>query len=100
MTDVNIATEMLVDAFEDQFDTAIVVSGDSDLVPPIRAIRNCFPHKRVLVAFPPGRSSVDLRNAANGQFLITKGLLRKAQLPARVASRHGDYILERPANWA
>ena len=30
MTDVNIATEMLSDAFTDQFDTALLISADSD----------------------------------------------------------------------
>ena len=35
-TDVNIAVRLLEDAFDDRFDTAMVVSGDSDLVPPIR----------------------------------------------------------------
>ena len=52
MTDVNIATELLTDAFRDQFDTAFVVSGDSDLVPPIRKIRELFSRKPVLRTFP------------------------------------------------
>ena len=34
MTDVNIATHMIIDAFQDKYDTAILISGDSDLVPP------------------------------------------------------------------
>lgn len=32
-TDVNIAVQMLSGAFQDNFDTAILVGGDSDLVP-------------------------------------------------------------------
>ena len=39
MTDVNIATAMLTDAYRDRFDTALLVSADSDLVPPVRAAR-------------------------------------------------------------
>src|SRR5579872_5314912 len=35
MTDVNIAVEMMTDAFEDRFDTAMLISGDSDLTPPV-----------------------------------------------------------------
>ncbi|MFL1587059.1 NYN domain-containing protein, partial [Stutzerimonas stutzeri] len=34
-TDVNIAVRLLEDAFDDLFDVAIIVSGDSDLAPPI-----------------------------------------------------------------
>jgi len=42
MTDVNIATNMMIDAYTNAFDIAYVISGDSDLVPPIRAIRAHF----------------------------------------------------------
>ena len=35
MTDVKIAVEMLADAYTDQFDTALLISGDTDIVPPI-----------------------------------------------------------------
>jgi len=34
-TDVNIATHMLVDAFQNSFDTAILISADSDLTLPL-----------------------------------------------------------------
>jgi len=39
MTDVNIATQMLEDAYDDRYDTAILFSGDSDLTTPIRKWR-------------------------------------------------------------
>ena len=38
--DVKIATDLLVGAFDDKYDTAIVVSSDADLVPAIDWIRN------------------------------------------------------------
>ena len=45
MTDVNIAMELLVDAQQDKFDTALLVSADSDLTGPILKVRNLFPNK-------------------------------------------------------
>ena len=42
MTDVNIATQMIIDAYQDKYDTAMLISGDSDLVPPIKAINENF----------------------------------------------------------
>jgi uncharacterized LabA/DUF88 family protein len=54
MTDVNMATELLADAFQDEFDTALLVSADSDLVGPVQAIQQLFSRKRIVVAFPPG----------------------------------------------
>ncbi len=38
--DVKIATDLLVGAFDDKYDTAILVSSDSDLVPAIDWVRN------------------------------------------------------------
>ena len=37
-TDVNIAVRLLDDAFDDRFDTAMLISGDSDLAPPIDSV--------------------------------------------------------------
>lgn len=43
MTDVNIATQIIFDAYQDKYDMAMLISGDSDLVPPIRAVHEWFP---------------------------------------------------------
>ena len=59
MTDVNIAVEMMADAFQDRLDTALLVSADSDLTAPVTTTLRLFPKKRVVVAFPPERSSKD-----------------------------------------
>ncbi|HTW95316.1 MAG TPA: NYN domain-containing protein [Tepidisphaeraceae bacterium] len=98
MTDVNIATELLTDAFTNTFDTALIISADSDLVPPIRALRHHFPAKRVLVIFPPNRASKELRAAAHANFTIGHGTLTKSQLPDEVP-KQGGFILRRPAFW-
>jgi uncharacterized LabA/DUF88 family protein len=55
MTDVNIAVQLLTDAIDGVYDTAIVVSGDSDLTPPVVEILRRFPTKRVIIALPPNR---------------------------------------------
>jgi len=98
MTDVCIGTEMLMDAFNDRFDTALVISGDSDLVPPIEAIRSQFSPKRIVAAFPPDRSSMRLRQTANAYFEISEYQLRRSLLPEQVVKPDG-YVLSRPAEW-
>ncbi len=98
MTDVNIAVEMMADAFDDRFDTAMLVSGDSDLTPPVRHIRHRFPGKRVVVAFPPKRHSIELERASSGSFVIARSRLRDSQLPDAIAKPDG-YILRRPERW-
>jgi uncharacterized LabA/DUF88 family protein len=98
MTDVNIATEMLTDAFEDKFDTALLVSADSDLVPTLRALKRLFPQKRIVVFFPPGRSSAQLKNVADRQFTIGRRTLAKSQFSDQVVKTDG-HMLERPQQW-
>lgn len=98
MTDVQIATEMLTDAFEDRFDTALLISADSDLVPPTLAVQQMFPRKRIVVAFPPSRRSVELGRAASASFPIGRRKLALSQFPVEVRKPDG-YVLRRPANW-
>lgn len=98
MTDVNIAVELLGDAQDDAFDTAIVVSGDSDLARPISDVRERYRHKRVLVAFPPNRASKKLREVATVSFTVGRRILSRSQLPDRVVKPDG-YVLTRPASW-
>jgi uncharacterized LabA/DUF88 family protein len=98
MTDVRIATEMLTDAFADSFDVALLISADSDLVPPVSAIRSLFPRKRIIAAFPPKRSSEQLKKAVNGWLAIGEDKLRQSLFPDRIRKPDG-FLLERPAKW-
>jgi uncharacterized LabA/DUF88 family protein len=98
MTDVNIAIQLLGDAFDDAFDTALVISGDSDLTTPIRKVRERFVQKRVIVAFPPGRYSNELKRCANGYLTIGEDKLRASQLPEQLVKPDG-YVLARPVTW-
>jgi hypothetical protein len=38
-SDVNLATRLLIDAFDRAFDAAVVITNDSDLAEPIRQVR-------------------------------------------------------------
>lgn len=98
MTDVNIATQMLMDTFTDAFDTALLISGDTDLIPPIQAIKAHFPKKRVGVYFPPKRHSLVLQRSVNFSGLIGRAKLRDSQLPDAITKPDG-YVLSRPATW-
>ena len=98
-TDVNIAVEVMTDAFRDAFDTALLISADSDLVPVVLAVRRLFPTKSIVVAFPPARSSVELKNEANACIAIGRAKLAGSQLPETVRKPDGR-ILQRPAKWS
>jgi len=98
MTDVNIAVELLKDTYRDAFDVALLISADSDLVPPIKGMRELFPNKRVVLASPPHRWSVDLANSADKSFVIGRAKIAKSLFPDEVKKRDG-YILRRPPSW-
>ncbi len=98
MTDVNIACELLHDAFEDAFDVALLISADSDLAAPVTKIRSLFPAKRVVMGFPPSRKSKHLRSIANGVIDIDRRHLAQVQLPPAVVRPDG-FVLTRPVRW-
>jgi len=98
MTDVCIATEVVADAFLDRFDSAVIVSGDSDLVPPLRAVKRHFPNKRLVVAFPPKRTSSHLAAVADDVMHVWPRTFSRTQLAEEVPKRDG-VILCRPKEW-
>lgn len=104
-SDVNLATFLLLDAFDDDFEAAVVISNDSDLAEPIRQVRAKF-KKRIIVLFPcsrPGRSpSVELRIASGLRggkrpLIVDPALLAANQFPASLTDVNGTFT--KPASW-
>jgi hypothetical protein len=98
MSDVNLAVQLLTDAFRDRFDRALIISADSDLAPPIEAVQALFPNKTVVVAFPPARKSKKLSQVANAYFTIGAAKLRQSLFPPHVQRADG-FILQKPQEW-
>jgi hypothetical protein len=68
-TDVNISAQMMRDCALNNTDVLILVSADSDLVPPLELVKNDYPEKTVKIFFPPKSFSYDL----NGFIISNKG---------------------------
>jgi uncharacterized LabA/DUF88 family protein len=99
MTDVNIAVELMSDAFLNRYDVAAyLLSADSDLTPVITSIRSLFPDKKIVIAFPPERHSKDLENRARFSFTIGRAELAKSLFPPEIKKSNG-YILKCPDLW-
>ncbi len=98
-TDVNIAVALVEDAVQDRYDTAVIISADSDLCPGIRSVKRLRPSKRIIAAFPPGRHSAELRRTVDGYLSIGNDKIRQAQLPSTVISGEGA-ALRRPEHWS
>lgn len=61
-TDVNISVRMIEDCINGSTDTLVLVSADSDLIPPLESIKRNFPEKSIKVYFPPSRYSRDIKD--------------------------------------
>ena len=97
-TDVNIAVRLLEDAYDDRFDLALVISADSDLAPPIEAVRRRFAGKTLLAAAPPARWSSELKRVAHAMVKISPSAVRRNRLPDPVITPNGQQ-LRAPAGW-
>lgn len=91
-TDVNIATHMIVDAVNHRYDTALLISGDSDQVPTIEAVRSQF-KKDVVVAFPPERFSADLQAVATSTYRIGASKFAVSIMPYSITLPSGTTIV-------
>ena len=99
-TDVRIATKILSDAYKKRCDIAIIVSADSDLIPPVELIREFNPSQKVYVYFPPNRYSSNLSNLSDGTRKLDGAfnIFKKHILPQKVQLPNG-YVIERPDEW-
>jgi uncharacterized LabA/DUF88 family protein len=105
-SDVNLATHLLFDAFSSRYDCAIVVSGDSDLVTPIRMVRDELKRpigvlnpQRISGVNPrPIRKSAGLREASsfyrNG---ISWAQLEESQFSLVLCDSQG--LIQKPVSW-
>ena len=75
-TDVAIAVKLLELLFLDSCDTIVLVTGDTDLAPPVRTAKTLFPHKDLIFAFPYKRMNNILKQLAPGSFNINRTYAR------------------------
>jgi uncharacterized LabA/DUF88 family protein len=95
-TDVNLATELLVDAWSDAFDCAVVISGDSDLTAPVKVVNERF-KKTVGVLNPQQKPSFALKKVAGFYKHIRESALQASQFPPELVDDMGSF--HKPASW-
>lgn len=95
-SDVNLATYLLLDAFRQRCDTAVVISNDSDLAEPIRVAEQELGIKVGIVnpQKPRHRS-----RAMHSTFFkqLRPGVLASCQLPPTLQDPQG--VIRKPARW-
>ena len=97
-SDVNLATRLLVDGFNGDYEQAVVVSNDADLAGAMRHVRDDLGLRLTLVNPDPERvSSRPLADAATYVRRLRRSHLRRSQLPDAVRDRVG--AITKPIGW-
>jgi uncharacterized LabA/DUF88 family protein len=97
-SDVNLASHLLLDAFQGNFDVAAVLSNDSDLVEPVRIVTQVL-GKPVGLLSPVPNPTPDLSRAASFMRRISVSDLAASQFPNPLFRTDGS-SLTKPSSWA
>ena len=99
-TDVNIAVYLLSKAVEDEYDIALIISGDTDFEPAIRAVKDKFPDKEIFIVVPDRKIAGSQRYLAGKHncFSIKEEHLKVSQLEDPIVLPNGKTITK-PLTW-
>ena len=99
-SDVNLGTQLGLDAASDRFDTAIIVSSDSDFAGAVGIVKELFPLKKIVVYLPPGRHArgKELVEVSGNSMHVNSAHLRRAQLPQTIQIS-GGHVVRKPSEW-
>ncbi len=89
-SDVNLATHLLHDAYQIRYESAVVISGDSDLLTAVQVVKNEL-GKPVGVLNPQKRPSRMLQKHSTFYKHIRPGVLAASQFPAKLKDEHGSF---------
>ena len=103
-SDVNLATYLLTDGYEDDYEQALVISNDSDLALPVRTVRDRLT-KPIGIVNPsptntrknPNPTPKELRDAETFSRRIRVKVLRDCQLPQTIRDANGS--VAKPSSW-
>lgn len=97
-TDVAIAVKLLELMVNDHCDRVVLVTGDTDLAPAVRAARRLFPAKEVCFGFPYRRINQELKQMVGRSFSIDKATYVKHQFDDPYVLKNGCSV-SKPQEW-
>ena len=97
-SDVNLATHLLLDAFDGKFDVAVIISNDSDLATPVGITRNRF-NKKVIILNPhsKNKASIQLAKFSTKVIQISSENLSESLFKDSLSDNIGTFT--KPASW-
>jgi uncharacterized LabA/DUF88 family protein len=97
-TDVALAIALMREAALGLANEMIIVSGDSDYLPAVELLTDLHPEIGLRFAFPVGRASKELQEAAPNSFTLTVASYKSHPLPNTIRLPSGKNI-HKPAAW-
>ncbi|MBL8420154.1 MAG: NYN domain-containing protein [Dechloromonas sp.] len=100
-SDVNFAVELLNRAWHKEFDRAIIVTADTDIVPVLQMVKRDHPSLHLTAAIPEQRygNALALRDACHGSLRIKEAHLLKSLFSASVVDGSGNVLATRPQKY-
>lgn len=97
-SDVNLASYLLMDGFNDTYDVALVMSQDTDLLEPMRMVVEDLSKILIVAWFEESQPGKRHRDIASAIRHVTTKMLSTSQFPDPVVGRGGTK-LSRPIEW-
>ncbi len=95
-SDVNLATHLLHDAYQDDYDVGVIVSNDSDLLEPIKIVKKVL-RKIIGIINPQRHPSSVLVQQADFVKPVRKWVLGQSQFPQILKDARGSF--SKPIGW-
>lgn len=95
-SDVNIATHMLIDAYDNKYDAAVLISNDSDLKSPLQHIKRNL-GKKVINLSPHAQNSIQLKMSSTFAKKIKECDLKKSLFADELEDQTGKF--HKPKKW-
>ncbi len=95
-SDVNLAVHLLNDAYKGDFELAVMVTNDSDLLEPLKIVKYQL-GLPVGIVNPQKHPSFHLKQHATFIKTLRKGVLKASQFPDQLSDTHG--VFHKPSSW-
>ena len=95
-SDVNIASHIISDAYENEYDCAVLMSNDTDLKTPLRYVKKKL-KKQVGIISPRRNIHIELINICDFRKAITNKVLEQCQFPEKMKDAKGELFC--PPKW-
>lgn len=94
-SDVNIATHIVADAYQDKYKYAVLLSNDTDLKTPLEHIKSL--ERKIGLITPLRKAHDSLKNICHFHKHISNNTLKKCQFPEILKDDKGEF--SRPKEW-